>query len=531
MRKFATYIILSATAVHAFARSAQEEIKTDDGRFYYKELNWAGNMYQHSSNPVSLSYNRIGTVSEAAFNTHFERGKLHRLDKSDRHNDFSMHIAGLQRFGRLNVSGTMSYTDTKEYNRRWNSTPYLTEKNPFVLCDSIASDVTAEQFTMSAGASYRLNGAFTGALALRYLTGSSADQTDPRPRVNAMRFGLNPGGEFRIGQRQAVGISADIEIFRSEITHAIVNPNNNYVYFLMKGMGDYQVRTNNDVTAYPRDYKGEKYKGAVQWLLNSSERISNILEISFAASNEEATDGGSTYTFKGGDYHHRKVAVYDRFSFGRGASVRHNLGVNVAYTTDEGVWYDQKKRTDTEHGNLVYYEILNKSKIRKGGYWDVSASYRSDFFKDGLPDVTLQASAGLEKADTKQYEVAVFRQKYQLVKLQVEGSKHWRTGRYRLQGLVSGLYVTNVGDKTFSSVKKNLSVTYSAPMFEYASAGKCHVHAGFSVHSPVRIYNYGTWIGLYGNVSYSFYNDHSRYTDKYRSTSMMTVDVGVNLKF
>lgn len=528
-RRFTAYLILQGITACILAFPSKAQTNADE-KYFHTDLNYLDNIYQGSLNPVFLSHNKVRTLTDATFNMNFNRGKYHDADRSTRQNNFDVNISGLQTFNKLDIAGDIRYSNGKEYNRRWNSTLYLTESNPFVIGDSIPSDVTTEQFSMKAGASYRFSDTFTGALILRYKTGNSADQTDPRPDIKAMRFYITPGAEYKINPVYSIGVGAVTGLYRSEISHSNVNTYLNYIYFLMKGTGDYFIRTSNDLASYPREYKGEEYKGFIQFVFTPENgRLSNFLEVSAGINNENSTDGGYAYSFKSGDYNKKEITLYDRISL-TGKDIRHNISVNASYSNGNGTWYDQQKKVDTEHGNIVYYEILNKSKIQKSTYLNASAEYRIDFMKENLPGSMIKASAGINTVEIKQYETSEFKQEYDLMTVRLNAGKYFNVSKMRLYTVLGGYYAAKMNDR-FASVKSDLTMSYTAPKFEYLSASNAGFEAEISADLPVRFYGYDTWVSLFANAACSFYTDNSTYSSYYKNTSRTVINTGLNIKF
>lgn len=529
-RSIATCLLLASATLMLMAED--NDSKRAEKRLYYQELNGIENIYTGSSNPVALSHNSIKVATEAVLNANFKRGDFHAVDASSRHNAFSIGISGLQNFGKLDVSGSIDYVNSKDFAHKWNSTLYLMGSNPFVYGDSIDSDVNIEQFSMHAAASYRFSDVFTGALRLRYLTGSASDQTDPRPKTNAMHFEITPGAEFHVNEAHAIGVSAHVDIFRSNMSNTVVNTNNNYIYFLMKGMGDYYRRSTNDGASYPRDYSGETYKGALQWAFTpDGGNLANYLEVSYSSATEDAIDGGSAYTFRGGDYDKSVMSLSERFSFGMNNGLRHSIFVNASYATDNGYWYDQEKKVDTAHGNLEYYEILAKTKARHGIYMDATARYRMDFMRQALPDASITVLAGMESAQLKQYDTQVYKQNYTLAKFALQGSKNWNVGKFRLRSDLGGYYRASIGDRKYASVMADINDKFTAPAFEWASSSMAGFTAGVAAYMPVRVYNYDTWIGIYANADCSFYCGDSEFSSLYDSSSRAVINAGIDIKF
>ena len=385
---------------------------------------------------------------------------------------------------------------------------------------------------MSAGASYRFNDLFTGALAINYLTGSASDQTDPRPKTNSMHMEIKPGVEFRLNDTHSLGASAMVDIFRSDMSYTVVNNNINYTYYVMKGMGDHLVRTSNDMISYPRDYEGTRYKGALQWLVTpASGTLSNMFEVSFTHNKEISEDGGYAYTFKSGDYYRTDINIYDRLSIACSSKFRQNIILRAGYVSGEGDWYDQKKMTDTQHGNIVYYQVLNKSKIMETTDMNAQLTYKADFMRNNMPDLTINADLGFNTSEAKQYSTAAFKQTYTNMTMGLGAVKHFKFGKLRLIGKAGGFYSMPLGDPEYSCAGMNMSTEYSAPSFEYASSAKLGLNFEADAYLPVTLYGYTTWMGVNLRFASCMYQGDSKFSSVYDSVSSNFVDATFNIKF
>lgn len=523
-------MFLSALATGR-AQTTNDSIQSAE-RLLYEKINFIGNLYHHTSNPVRLSHNRIRSVADATVGFRFSRGDFHDICQGARNTGLGVSISGLQNFGKTDVSGSISYHNTKDFGCRWNSTLFLTGSNPFILGDAISSDMLTERFVMSAAASHRITDRLTGALHMEYNTGSLSDQTDPRAKTSAIRFIVTPGVEYRLNQTHTIGLTGNVNIYRSDLSYAIVNNNNNHVYYLMKGMGDYFVRTSKDAPSYIRNYEGRKWRGSVQWLMSASGRgLANLLEISCGTNRETATDGGSSYTFKGGDYQRTDFGIYNRFRWQQSPTLVHNFSISASHYTDRGDWYDQKKLIDTEHGNKTYYEILNLSTVRKSNCSEAQFAYQADFLQNGIPHIHIKAALNLKRNENIQYEETMFRQAYSLIGTQLEAGKRWKIKKCIIYSTVGGHYTANAGKEQFSAVDNDIAGSYTAPAFEYESASHAGFNAELSAHIPAFLYGHATWIGMFAGIKTSFYTGASRHSAIYRSTSRTTLDTGLSLRF
>ena len=95
MRKVFFFITLFAISTQIEAAVTDSDTTRKD-RLNYKELNFLNNIYSEGHNPVALSCNKFQTLSDINFNGHFERGAFHAVNKSSKHNDFTLDISGLK---------------------------------------------------------------------------------------------------------------------------------------------------------------------------------------------------------------------------------------------------------------------------------------------------------------------------------------------------------------------------------------------------------------------------------------------------
>lgn len=526
MRKVFFLAMLLPIAVQTTtAANGGDTTRTD--RLNYKTLNFLSNIYSESHNPAALSLNKVRTLADVTLNGHLERGGFHAIDASSKHNDFSLDIAGLKQIGNFSLSGNIKYINSKDYRKKWNSSYMLTPENPFSIGDSVKSDVTTEEFQLHVGSAYKFSNSFVAGLKLKYTTGSLSDQIDPRPKTNAMHFFINPGAWYKLSDAHSVGLSMDFDIYRSDLSYTIVNNMSNYVYFLMKGMGDNKTFSTGDAPGYLRDYNGFKYGVNAQWNFNPG-AVSNLLELGFNTNSENAKDGGSSYKYKGGDYSAKKFSLYDRLAFGSDA-LRHNFMLTAYYSPTEGQWYDQLRRVDTEHANRVYYEVMSKDKVHKANYTGGALEYRIDGLSDDRPDWSARAKVAIDNADIKHYDLAVSHQKYTMATANIEGTKFWSLRRLRLETTVGGFLRTTLGDPTFDTVRDMLETQYTAPTFEYSTTKSAGFNARAALNIPVRLYKTPTWITVYAQTLCRFYSGDNKYSNAYDGRGQAVMDFGLNL--
>lgn len=526
MRKVFFFVTLLAVSTHIEA-TASDSDNTRYDRLNYKELNFLNNIFSESNNPAKLTFNKVQTLADITLNTHFERGAFSTVNASEKHDDFSLDISGLKQIGKFSLSGNIKYLNSKDYSHKWTNAYMATPENPFVIGDSINSNVHTEEFSLHMGSSYRFSDRLVGALQLKYTTGSLSDQQDPRPKTNSMHFLVNPGAWYKLSGNHSVGLSADIDVYNSTIDYTMVNSLETYIYFLMKGIGDNHQFSTHEFYSYHRDYKGLRLGLNAQWNAKFA-GIDNLLEAGFNANNENAKDGGSSYTFKGGDYSDIKLSFYDRASFGNN-DLRHNIMLGASLKSGEGYWYDQQRKIDTEHNNRVYYDILSKDKIHTATYVAAQLEYRIDKLKGDMPDWSARVKATVNNADITNYETDSYNQKYTIAGILASGSKFWDIRKLRLETSLGAFYHTTLGDPTFGTVRNKLYTEYTAPMFEYATAKSAGFNVRAALNIPIRLYHTPTWLTVYAQSTSRFYSGNNFCSTLYDGKSKTYMDFGLNL--
>lgn len=495
----------------------------------FSELNYIGNTGWRSLNPTTLSDNPVGNMTRIDVGYSLGRGDFHDVDESSKTRALGASVTGYHRFGKVDCFGLLSYRNGKQNDRRWNSTMYISDANPFILADSICSDFNIEEFDLRAGVSYTPIRQLSIGLNVRYLTGSSANQTDPRPKNDAMHFVMNPGIAWRIAGRFMLGLSADIDILRESITHSIINTQESYVYFRFKGMGDCATMSTGVSGAYPRDYKGETYKGAFQFAArNSSGSVSNFLELYYLSGDEDARDGGSAFTFLGGDYSRSGYGLSERFSL-RGAHLVHNVTLTASYERGNGTWYDQQAKRDPNNNNSLYYEVLNESLLNRTTDIDASIGYRMDVMKNDKPTLSWFLSGRYISSETLHYEGDGYMQKYTKAVARLGATEHIDLRKCLLSVSLAGEYAMPLS--TSMTAMPKLLNQYTAPTFEYRTASYGAGMLNVSAQFPVNFSGFATWIGVYADARMRYYTGDSKFSSILEKTKFAEITAGVNLLF
>ncbi|MCD8317720.1 MAG: hypothetical protein LUC45_02165, partial [Paraprevotella sp.] len=392
MKRYFLLLSLSSGLLGQIQAQSLEECRTE---WNESSANVSDNIRYTSLNPSRISFNSQKNKGVAKLDYTIGRGSYRQVDEAQKENNLRFYMGGIKNVGKVDVSGFISYHNIHENDKIWNSTLYLNKDNPFILCDSVASDVTTEAFKMGVTASCAWNEAWKGGISIGLTLGSLSDQTDPRPKTNTTVLPIYIGAEHRLTSSLSVGATAGISFYNSDITYTLVNTLNSYRYFLMKGMGDYYRISSNDVSGYQRAYKGMNYTGALQFVWEPEQgRCKNFTEVRYTHVSENAIDGGSLYKFYGGYYTSNEWMLQNRFLFSPHRGIRHHIVLTAAYHSGEGTWRDQKMMTATEHGNLIYYETLSKYKIQDDQRMSAQLDYRFEQQKGDNPNFFVDAVAG-----------------------------------------------------------------------------------------------------------------------------------------
>ncbi len=500
----------------------------------FEELNRIGNVGRYSQNPTAIYDNPVGDMVRIDLGYGLSRGDFHDIDESSRTGAFDARVKGAHRFGKVDCFGSISYRYGRQNDRRWNSTMYITDSNPFILADSVRSDFRVEEFDLRGGVSYTPIDRLSLGLNLRYLTGSSANQTDPRPKTDAMHLVVNPGVTYRFNDRHGfgrfmLGLSADIDILRENITHTIINTQESYSYFRFKGMGDVSTYTSSSLGSYPRNYSGQTYKGAIQFTAYNRDRsVSNFLELYYLSGGEDARDGGTAFTFMGGDFSRSGYGLSDRFIV-RGRRLEHDIALNASYEKADGIWYDQRAERDPNNSSAIYYKILNKSLINRSTDYDLSLRYRMNVMNGELPELSWFVSGRMLSSETLHYEGDGYLQKYTVAVTRLGAEKYVYMRKCQLSVSLAGEYALPL-KQSLIAMEKLLS-EYTAPAFEYDAASYGAGMFNISAQFPVNFSGFSTWIGVYADAQMRFYTGSPKYSALYDSTLYGVVRAGVNLIF
>ncbi len=494
------------------------------------------NLRYESQSPTRIAYNSVGDYAVANISYSMTKGDFHTIDASGKAHTIGAYVGGLRRMGQFDVQGFLSYQNIKENEQSWNSTLWNLPLNPFVLCDSVPGDATTDAYHMGVAAAYTFSDRLKAGLKINLSAGSRADQADPRPRTVTSLLPITAGIDYRLSPAWTVGVAGGVTLFSSVIEYTKASPLNGLTtrYFLMKGMGDYAKRSSGDEPGYKRDYKGTSYHAALNacWQPGDSQ-WADFAEVAFHSNREDATDGGTSYSFHGGDYSETLVKVSDRLQWKPNANTLHNLTLTATMANGKATWYDQKRELDLELSSAVFYRVLSQSTIQKNQRLTATIAYQLDLMSNGRRNLTVGGGATVNNLSRKQFMgTATPKQKIQTVDLHAQAAKTIYINKVTLLAQFGGAYRIS-GNKDFAhgsayTGEDDIERVYTRRIFEYESAASLTLHA---MADASMVVSDNLKAGLYARCRYQRYTGNEEYWQGYDGTSLSTVDFGVYLKF
>lgn len=492
-----------------------------DGKLrQYRDVMWLENIRFGSTNPVSISDIPFNSLFGLGVGYSLEDGGFRNVDAPRKENDLQVNIFGVKQLKKIAFEGGISYYNEVQRDRKWNSTLFISSRNPFILADSIAGKFNVEKFLLEGGFSLPVSSRVRLGLRAEYEAGSSADQTDPRPDTKSMRFGLTPGADVRLGKEFTLGISARIGWLSESVKYSSVVGGVNHIFFLFNGLGNFYPSAG---TAYERKYKGQSYGGNLQFVWEGRNGLSNLFEGGLEYGNEDATDGGAQREFKGGKYKSKLYRLSDRFQM-KGDRMVHNITLGMQMQQVDGIWYEQKDEID-DNGS-TYWKVVSSSVKHKEDRMSGSVGYRLDVLKDELPRLTLEVEGGYLHSEIKNYP-ELQKQTFSLINGDARLTKYLNI-RNSLLGIFVQGGIRQAGDAALNADGIKLAGEYTRPSFEYVSADYWKAGGGVNLKVPLQLKDFNSYIGAFARYTSCRYAGDF---ESYKDTSRNRIDFGVDFTF
>ena len=520
--------VVNGMSVHAQHLDLGHNVWTEE------QTNQVLNIRYGSYSPTYLSSNPQQTSGIAKVDYSLTRGKFHAINESGKVNDLNVLFAGLKNIGNLNLYGFINYQNLQEDNHSWNSTLYLDDTNPYIIGDSINSDATTEAFHMEAMASYNFSERWRAALRLGLKLGSRSDQNDPRPKTTTSVIPITLGSEWSIAKAWNVGVAAGTDLISSNMSYTIVNNLTNYRYFIMRGMGASFNRSSSDVPGYKRDYSGATWRAALHGVWKTSDKIEQFLQLSGEFANQDATDGGSSFRFKGGDYEFNKIGLQYRLQYRPQQTTLHQFWVDASRKQGKGTWFDQERAVDTEHGNRTYYRVLAKTVAYKPQIMMANVTYRMDKTLNDGTNLYATLNTGIEQTINKYFgDNGVNKQEYNMLHVNLNAGKTWNIQDNILSTALGGGLYTPLGDRTFATgciggTTNDITGNYVIPLFEYYTAKRWQISAMADFKMPLREQ---LSLGFFAKGQLNICTDKGEIEDIYNKKNLLNLVFGAYLSF
>lgn len=506
--------LLSLSCLHA-----QKKGETVVDKLLYEDRQYLHDMYHDSRNPVSIA-NSLWDIADFTLGYEHKQGSFHKINEGKNENLWNVGIQGTKKIGKMSFAGGVIYRNEKTGNRKWSNSLYIAGDNPFFIADSIASDYTAEKFRLHGGMSYKLSDKWQLALRAGYDVGNMADQTDPRPKTKGMRFHADAGFSYKINSTFSIGTSFSAERLRESISYYSVdhlNPKTNSI-FLFRALGNPEVK---EAYGYTRRYYGSDYSAQLQLLWDGT--ISNFLELNVLFQGEQAEDGSTDFSYKGGDYSANEYSVLNRTRFIAGSFI-HNLTVEAGFKPVSGIWYIQTQTIDKD-GNKIW-TVRDKSISHTNDQLSASASYRFDLTKKSTPTFSSFFKASYYSSNINQYPELNYLRYSNLL---FEGylTKHLSFKKNMLSLSLTGNYGISPS-KEIKADGYRLYETYLTPSFEALIADHYGAGAEISYKTPLKLKQNQFILNLFANTSINHYKGQS---PLYKNTNRTYLYGGLSLIF
>lgn len=494
--------------------SLSAQIQSDEWQsIYCSSANSIYNPVANISSPIKLLYNSVTDYSIASSQYTYTQGEFKPVDQGNKLNSYNIGIEGVKQIDGIYLDGALSYINTKEYDQQWSTSLYTSPNNPFILANSSFGDRITEEFDMYASAAYSFDRASL-ALRLEYLTGSLFSHSDPRTENNAMRFKATPALSYRFNDHFTLGASAKAEVYNSQASHTIVNTFLDYNFYLLMGSGNYTLRSSGDVTGYPREYSGNSYQAALQFIVGEQRsKIKNSTEISFEKITEISQDGSSSLIYLSGDYFATNIALSNRTSIASSSRCLSNIDISFSLESNKGYWYDQKKVVDTSHGNLTTYEVQMHYMLNSADIINSSLAYQLVLLKGGAPNYLLEIGAQYYAKSSYQNDGSEYIEEYSNYTIGVDAKKYLLFKRFSLDISLNGAIKQKLGEPLYQGVTNDLTETYTNPYFAYLFSDVATY--GASIGASMAVGRSDSRVGLtLSGCQYTQLQESSLYTFK-----------------
>ena len=417
-------------------------------------------IWLHTSNPVAYLNVKSNPMNGQISYNHIS-GDYKYITDPQSMNRGNIAVEGFKKVNKLQFYGSFSYDISKLNEQRWKNVLMPSTGNPFILGDSIGGNYDNETFEIKGIVTSSFNEKLKWGIAASYKGGSSADQNDPRPKIDAVRYSIRPGVMYNFDDWN-IGLNLEYEGYEENIAITSVETTKTHRFFLFQGLGNY-FQTSG--IGYRRHYKGNTSGGDIQ-IIRKYNSFENILQLGYRNKIEKSEDGESGSFFKSGDYKEAKYSLMNLFSIKRN-HVSHLIKLSINHYSSKGTWYDQQKITNNNDQQI--WVVYNKSVKYKDNATTAGFEYTWLKEKQGFKDYTLSSSVEMEQHKTS-FLPEMYLQKYSNIKASLQGGKtYWLPNKFQLGVNLGASYQKNISSKgNFEGIA--LANIWSYPVFEYLTS-------------------------------------------------------------
>lgn len=485
----------------------------------YRDVSKIYNITDGSNNPALLGRLVYKSLADVNIGYAHKSGSLHDVDDGKVINGLDVGFYGIQKVGKLSFEGLFVYDNSRLCNRNWNSTLYVSPENPYKIGDTYEGNFTNETFHLNGGFAYDISPVWSAGLRADFKAGSSADQTDPRPDIDGIRFNINPGATYKFNDF-TFGLSGQYERLSESSEYTVVRTTINYPVSLMQGLME---PVSRQAIGHDRKYTGNLFGGNLQFGWNT-DAFENFLDLGITHNQEKAEDGSTSSKYRGGKYVSNKYSVSDRFKIYRDKMV-YQAFASADYSKIDGTTYDQQQTSDA-NGN-ERWDLLGSSITYKNKIVNAELGCSADVMtEDSTPKISGQVKVGMHSEQEKEFPDE-YQQKYTIGYLDLDAKYHFNVRKVFLTANAGARFNTRMSNSQDlqGTIYDN---SYLVPKYEYASAKFFRVRARMEAQMPLTINTLRTWVGVYAAYSYTKYNgDYALLKDSKRHT----VDLGVSMCF
>lgn len=475
-------------------------------------------IWLQTSNPIAISDVETNNAN-IAIGYNYQNGDYRLISDPKSQNDANIVLEGYKTVKKFHFYGNFSYNIAKLKDQKWKDVLMPSTNNPFILADSIGGNYDNEIFNIKAGMASAINDKIIWGIALSYKGGTSSNNYDPRPLIDAMRFSVNPGIKYSISDNWSVGADLHYERYKEKIDITSVDNNKNSNFFLFQGLGVFFLESG---VVYSRSYSGDNY-GANFQLGRKGEWYENIFQLGYKHKLEKGEDGSSQNPFKSGDYNENIYSLSNIFAFDK-KNARHIIKIHGSQGSVKGTWYDQHSVINSN--GQAKWEVYNKSVKYKNTQTLGGAEYTFLKEKSGLTDVLL--GARVDYIDQKEtFYPELYSQKFSNITFSVKGDKgFWLPQNYQLSLGAELVYRDNLSTNTnFNGIV--LSELWTKPIFDYLTSKYYTGIANIRINKKTVIGKLESIIYWKTSFAYTKSDKVSNYFDKPHRVSLIT-SLGVN---